>query len=249
MIKVHKDLTGKIFGRLIVIRQIDDYISPKGFRKSQWLCNCKCGNTDICVIGSDLSSGKIKSCGCYKKENIAKRNRSTKKKYNKYDLSGEYGIGYTLKGEEFYFDLDDYDKIKDYCWWLDCHKYVVSEVKGTKIIMHKLIVDCFDHFEVDHKNHKEFDNRKTNLRVCSHLDNMKNQILGRNNKSGITGVEWHKATQKWMARICVNGESKYLGVYSNIKDAINVRKQAEEKYFREYSYDNSIKINRKDGEI
>ena len=39
----------------------------------------------------------------------------TFKKYNTYDLSGEYGIGYTSKGEEFYFDLDDYDKIKDYC--------------------------------------------------------------------------------------------------------------------------------------
>lgn len=31
---------------------------------------------------------------------------------NTYDLSGEYGIGYTTKGEEFWFDLEDYDKIK-----------------------------------------------------------------------------------------------------------------------------------------
>lgn len=31
--------------------------------------------------------------------------------FNKYDLSGEYGIGYTSKGEEFYFDLEDYKKM------------------------------------------------------------------------------------------------------------------------------------------
>lgn len=37
------------------------------------------------------------------------------KRYNRYDLTGEYGIGYTNQGVEFYFDLEDYDKIKEYC--------------------------------------------------------------------------------------------------------------------------------------
>lgn len=44
------------------------------------------------------------------------------KKYNRYDLNlkdehGLYGVGYCFNtGHEFYFDMDDYDKIKDYCW-------------------------------------------------------------------------------------------------------------------------------------
>ena len=41
------------------------------------------------------------------------------KKYNKYDLTGKFGIGYTSKGEEFYFDLEDYDKIKNHLWYKD----------------------------------------------------------------------------------------------------------------------------------
>ena len=45
------------------------------------------------------------------------RSSKCNKKYNKYDLSGEYGIGWTSNtNQEFYFDLEDYDKIKDYCW-------------------------------------------------------------------------------------------------------------------------------------
>lgn len=33
-------------------------------------------------------------------------------KHNTYDLSGDFGIGYTDKGEKFYFDISDYEKIK-----------------------------------------------------------------------------------------------------------------------------------------
>ncbi|WP_368488451.1 hypothetical protein [Clostridium sp. BJN0013] len=39
-----------------------------------------------------------------------------KYKYNTYDLTGEYGIGYDAKGNIFYFDLEDYDRIKDFYW-------------------------------------------------------------------------------------------------------------------------------------
>ena len=115
------DLTGQQFGRLTVIERIEDYISPKGQRKPQWLCHCCCGN-NVTVLGSNLTNGYTLSCGCLSKENSFKQGKSAKK-YNIYDLSGEYGIGYTLKGEEFYFDLEDYDKIKDYCWYRTTYDY------------------------------------------------------------------------------------------------------------------------------
>lgn len=39
MVKVKEDLTGRVFGRLTVIKQVDDYIEPKsGKHRSQWLC-------------------------------------------------------------------------------------------------------------------------------------------------------------------------------------------------------------------
>ena len=39
-------------------------------------------------------------------------------KYNKYDLSGCFGIGYASNNDDlFYFDLEDYNKIKNTCWY------------------------------------------------------------------------------------------------------------------------------------
>ena len=43
-----------------------------------------------------------------------------------------------------------------------------------------------------------------------------------------------------MSRINVNGKTLYLGYYKSFNDAVAARKAGEEKYFGEYSYDNSI---------
>lgn len=56
-------------------------------------------------------------------------------------------------------------------------------------------------------------------------------------------------TTKWMALICVNRENKYLGRYPSFKEAKNARKQAEEKYYGEYSYDNSMREGEKFGDL
>ena len=55
--------------------------------------------------------------------------------------------------------------------------------------------------------------------------------------SGVIGVYFHKLAQKWCARIRVDGKEIYLGLYDNLEDATKVRKEAEQKYFGEYAYD------------
>lgn len=37
------DLTGQKFGRLTVVKRVENYVSPKGQKQAQWLCKCKCG--------------------------------------------------------------------------------------------------------------------------------------------------------------------------------------------------------------
>ena len=115
MINISKlrDLTGQQFGRLTVIKRVEDKVQENGRRRVQWLCQCNCENqTMIVVRGENLKNGSTKSCGCLAKEVRSKIH----KKYNQYDLSGEYGIGWTSNtNEEFYFDLEDYNKIKNYC--------------------------------------------------------------------------------------------------------------------------------------
>ena len=194
------DLTGQVFNRLTVIKRAEDYIEPSGRRRIKWLCRCECGlNKEIIVDGSSLKSGHTKSCGCLQKEIASKQN----KKYNTYDLSGEYGIGYTSKGEEFYFDLEDYEKIKDYCWYLTDDNYIISkDIHNDSLIpLHRLVMNCPNNMEVDHIMHKRFDNRKKYLRIVTSSQNRMNVGLKSNNSSGVTGVNWHKKHKIWQQQI------------------------------------------------
>ena len=76
------DLSGKRFGRLIVISRSDDYISPKGFKRTVWNCQCDCGNTRA-VESTQLTSGHTKSCGCLRKELVSKSKTTHGKKNTK----------------------------------------------------------------------------------------------------------------------------------------------------------------------
>lgn len=226
------DLTGQKFNRLTVLKRADDYISPKGQHKLQWLCKCDCGN-EIIVQGNSLKNGVTKSCGCLNKELTSNRF----KKYNAYDLSGEYGVGYTAKGEEFWFDLEDYDLIKDYCWYINSEGYV----RCRDVFLHRLIMNPCNHEYVDHIRHKKYDNRKSELRIVTQSQNNINRETTTRNSSSFVGVSFCNTKNKWRAYITYQNKTLNLGFFDNFENAVDARVQAEEKYFGEYSYSNSIR--------
>ena len=125
------DITGQKFGRLTIIGR--DILTNK--KDTYWLCKCDCTKDKyISVAGYNLKNGHTQSCGCLQKE------KAKQKKYNTYDLSREYGVGWTTSGEEFYFDLEDYDKIKE---------QLIEEIKKLKYengkykINHKFVYGLF----------------------------------------------------------------------------------------------------------
>lgn len=81
------------------------------------------------------------------------------------------------------------------------------------------------------------------MRIVTKSQNAMNQITKTNNTSGITGVSWDNKAQKWAAHIMINYKKIHLGYFDKFEDAIKARKQAEEKYFGEFSYDNSMALN------
>jgi len=230
-----KSIIGEKFGRLTVIGKIKagdtkDY-------KTRYICVCDCNNKNIIKVPSyKLKSGHTKSCGCLAKERIIKFNKDTKKKYNTYDLLGEYGIGYTEKGEEFYFDLEDYDLIKNYYWGYDTNDYICTCFDKRILYLHRLIMNPLDDEIIDHINHIVYDNRKNNLRICTISQNFYNKIITNRNTSGVKGVSWNTKREKWIAQINVDKQNIYLGSFGNFEDAVKIRKEAEIKYHREFRY-------------
>lgn len=254
MVKVRIDMTGwKMWehgvpeSRLIVIEQAEDYIDPKGVHLSRWRCKCNCGNTeDVFAIGRNIRSGNTLSCGCKSKEasattwrNHIKQIKESLRKKNEVDLSGDYGIGLTFNTQaEFYFDIEDYDKIKDYCWVESItqsgyHVLVahISETNNQTIRMS----DLLGFKKYDHINRNPLDNRKDNFRLATHQENIRNSSKSKNNTSGFIGVSWNKNDNKWRAYIKIDYKQKYLGKFINKEDAITARLKAEKEYFGDFA--------------
>ena len=248
MVKVKEDITGWNMwehgvpdSRLTVIEQAEDYVyidkNGKGHRYAQWLCECNCDlHTMFVAIGEKIKSGKTKSCGCLQRELITQSNKINHN--NEYDLSGHYGIGYCSNTcSKFYFDLEDYDKIKDYCW---CESHVesgyavisASDPNTHKVIkMHQLIYGG----PCDHADRNPLNNRKSNLREATRSQQNMNRGMQKNNTSGFKGIYWMKSCKKWQAFININKKKTHLGYFKDKDDAIKARLEAEAKYYGEFA--------------
>lgn len=223
-----KDRTGFRYGRLTVL-----YRTYSNDKNSNWVCICDCGN--YCRIGSTSLNKGTQSCGCYQKEQTSKAH----KKFNKYDLSQEYGIGYTLNtNNPFYFDLEDYELIKDYCWLENDQGYAISHnADGSNIRQHRLILHPNADEIIDHKNQNRLDNRRENLRIANKQTNGINRPCNSNNKLGVKGVNLQTNGKKYTARIMVNGKTLHLGSYDTVEEASRVRMNKEKELFGDFAYE------------
>lgn len=125
-------------------------------------------------------------------------------------------------------DDEDYGYLSQYRWHLD-HGYASMTIKKPKpgvIYMHRLINETPTGLSTDHINGNKLDNRRKNLRICTQAQNNANARMRRDNTSGVRGVVWHKRLEKWQAQITVNGKCLYLGMFVDMKDAIEARRKA-----------------------
>lgn len=244
--KYPKDITGLKFGRLTVLRETDIRSTRQADNGAKlWECLCECG--ELCYYSryALITPYGVKSCGCFYKDS----RYEIGKKYCEYDLDTyDFGIGYCSNGTFFYFDKEDYDKIKDYSWWYDgryvCAHSLEKDIYTTKIVrLHRVVLDIKDRedINVDHKNLVRYDCRKSNLRRATTTENARNKDFSymASKSSGIVGVK--RENNKWVPSIKTERKSIILGRFENIEDAIKARKDAEIKYFGEFRFDMSNK--------
>lgn len=108
------------------------------------------------------------------------------------------------EGMHALIDAKDFDKIGDRLWG----KVKSYAVRHRDIYMHKVIMGTES--TVDHKNRNSFDNRKSNLRLCSRVENNQN-VASWGKTSAFKGVHKPSNENIWIAQIRCNGTRKRIG--------------------------------------
>jgi uncharacterized protein (DUF1330 family) len=132
------DRVGMVYGRLTVIRRIDN----DKWGNSVWECRCECGNLKI-VNSLSLTQGKVKSCGCLKSD-------SKKRELNPMWISGE-----TMVAGYKQIKLQEHPHSNN-------QGYVFKHILVMEKILGRFLVEGET---IHHINGKRDDNRPENLRL------------------------------------------------------------------------------------
>lgn len=139
-------------------------------------------------------------------------------------------------------DDEDFELAKGFAWYVHVIGYAYCDIwrpKRKGILLHRLIMglEVGDRRQVDHINGNKLDNRRSNLRICTHAENMKNRKLHKNNKSGFKGVYWDNRSQRWRASIRTDGKVRRLGFFHSAESAFEAYKAAAIVYHGAFASD------------
>lgn len=133
-------------------------------------------------------------------------------------------ILYTNKGEEILVDDEDFLDLRQWSWSINAHGYAARgyQIAGRRIgeIMHRRLMGLTvgDKRQVDHIDGNRLNNQKSNLRVCTNLENSRNRKAQGGN-AGYKGVYWRASTRRWLANIGHLGKTYFLGSFDTAEEA------------------------------
>lgn len=163
---------------------------------------------------------------------------------NEYVLKEDYAecICYDTKGNEkgrVKIDLDKVSDLQQYKIYIrnqNGKHYAAISINGKKILLHRylfgIINEKYDIDKVvDHINGDSLDNRISNLRQCSHTQNMQNIRKG----GKIIGVDpGPNKNKKWVARIMSNYQGIHIGTFDTKEEAVYARLKKEKELCGEF---------------
>ena len=124
------------------------------------------------------------------------------------------------QGKAAIVDNEDFEELNKYKW--SCThtcglNYAVRgnpDSKPRHLRMHREILNTPVDMDTDHINGNGLDNRKSNLRICTHTENMLN-CKPRGGTSPYIGIGWSVCHKKWHARIRSKGKQVHLGFFKD----------------------------------
>ena len=150
------------------------------------------------------------------------------------------------QGKTAIVDAEDYDKLIGYSWYFKGGRYayrglwIAGSNRTKHIPMHHDILKAGPGQYVDHINGNGLDNRKANLRIVSHQQNMFNMKGHKSATSKFKGVSWCSSRQKWAAHICKDGKTVAIGRFKTEKAAAVAYNSYAERLFGNYAHLNIV---------
>ena len=144
-------------------------------------------------------------------------------------IEGEIAFVPLTLGYEAVIDAEDVPLISAWIWCASVSRrrdgsirtvYALRNVhKVGSVHMHRVIAGTPPELHTDHIDGDGLNNRRSNLRVVTRSQNMRNRSVSAASASGIKGVWWHKRDRKWYATIRMEGKKHHLGCFSSIEKA------------------------------
>ena len=139
------------------------------------------------------------------------------------------------RGKYAFVDNKDFIRLNKFKWcahfdgwnWYAKRRKTGPRTQNLTILMHQSILSCSKKQEIDHKNHNGLDNRRSNLRLATHQQNVQNRIY-----TPQTGIQ--KIGKKYRTRISVCGKKIHLGMFTTKAAATIAYKKAAKKYFGDF---------------
>ena len=121
--------------------------------------------------------------------------------------------------------------------------YVSTRIEGKKLYLHRALIEAPNGKKVDHRNSNPLDNRKANLRLATHQENMfkcgkRSTYKGKPTASTFKGVTWERSRGRYKARIKKNGIYHYLGHFMDERSAAIAYDHAALEMFGEFAHTN-----------
>lgn len=161
------------------------------------------------------------------------------------DCKPEAGYINLGNGHSAIVDMEDLPRLSRSRWSYHKRKntyYAMSNITPDgvrkKVYMHHEVMGTPPPGkEIDHINGNGLDNRKENLRFCSHRENCRaSRKRQRNTSSMYKGIYWDKKEKKWRARICLmDGTKKHPGYFESELDAAKAYDEAATELFGKFA--------------
>ncbi len=137
-------------------------------------------------------------------------------------------IIYLRTGEKCQVSLEDFESLEQHTWRCTSHGYVVAQITGKPIYIHRFVTNAPKGMQVDHIDHDRLNNQRSNLRICTPAENNLNRVNA--------NIYYCVQRSKWCAQIKLSEKTYHLGMFQTKIDAEKAYSSAALYYYKAFAH-------------